>query len=164
MHSLRNWAAVFLLLLSAIIAGPCDAGTESQNSQSLAPYQTAIGLQTGFRSGALGAGLDINASYLLTNVGINARTWNNQSHNDSVKNELSIYGGIGLVDVFQLQLGYSSANEFLLRMRSDVPLTPTREAWEQFNRGKYWIITPVIEIPLSAHKAMVLGLGVGRSF
>jgi hypothetical protein len=49
-------------------------------------------------------------------------------------------------------------------MRSDVPLTPTREAWEQFNRGNYWILTPVIEIPLSAHKAMVLGLGVGRSF
>ena len=154
---------VFMLLLSAVLAPPGAAGTESQKSEGLAPSRTAIELQAGFSRGAFGAGLDINASYLLTNVGIQARTWNNKS-DDSSKSEFVIYGGAGLVDVVQLQIGYSTASAFLLRLRSDVPLTPTRGAWEQFNKGQYWILTPVIEIPLSAHNGIVLGMGVGRSF
>ncbi len=164
MHCNRIRAMVFVLLFSAILARPGAAGTDSQSSEGLAPYRTAIGLQAGFKSGAVGAGLDVNASYLLTNVGIQARTWDRKSNDDNPKSELSVYGGVGFVDVFQMQVGYSSAKELLLRLRSDVPLTPTRGMWDQFNKGQYWILTPVIEIPLSAHNALVLGMGVGRSF
>jgi hypothetical protein len=158
----RISAMVFMLLLSTALARPGDAGTGSLKNESLVPSRTAIELQTVFSGGAVGEGLDINAAYLLTNVGIQAKTWNNKS-NDS-KSEFGIYGGVGLVDVVQVQAGYSTAGAFLLRLRSDVPLTPTPSAWEQFRKGQYWIFTPVIEIPLSAHHAVALGIGLGRSF
>jgi hypothetical protein len=163
MHLICIRTMVFMLLFSAVLARPGNAGDKSQKGESLAPYRTAIGIQTGFRRGTFGAALDLNASYLWTNVGIQARTWN-EKFDDNSRSEFGMYGGIGFVDVFQLQVGYSSAGALLLRLRSDVPLTPTRGAWEQFYKGQYWILTPVIEIPLSAHNAVVLGMGVGRSF
>jgi hypothetical protein len=163
MHRNRIRAMVFALLLLTALERPGDAGMVSREGVNLVPTRTAIELQATFAGGAVGEGLDINASYLLTNVGIQARTWNAKS-DDRSKSEFGVYGGVGVVDVVQVQVGYFPSGAFLLRLRSDVPLTLTRGAWEQFNKGRYWILTPLIEIPLSSHHAVALGIGVGRSF
>ena len=53
---------------------------------------------------------------------------------------------------------------FVLRLRSDIPVTPTADSWTQFQKGRYWSLTPFVEFPLTAHHGTVFGLGLGRTF
>ncbi len=128
------------------------------------PGHTNLAMQLSASGGAVATGLDVNASYLLSNFGVNARRWNESREGDS-KSDVSLYVGVGLANVFQFQAGYSSVKNVLVRLRSDIPLTFTGEGREAYKeRGTYWAVTPIVELPLTRHHAVAAGVGVGRTF
>jgi len=128
------------------------------------PDRATAAVLVGTKGNATVAGVDINASTLLMNAGINARSWNRTDNDGSSKFDLGVYLGVGIANVFQMQAGYSAVTGFLLRLRSDIPVTPTDDSWSQFQKGRYWSITPFVEFPLADRHGTVFGLGLGRTF
>jgi len=143
---------------------PVHAVESTAGGGSFRPDQITAAVTAGTKGNATVAGVDINASTLLMNAGINARSWNRTDNDGSSKFDLGVYLGVGLANVFQLQAGHSTVTGFLLRLRSDIPVTPTDDSWAQFQKGRYWSITPCVEFPLTPHHGTVFGLGLGRTF
>jgi hypothetical protein len=144
------------------ITALATAATRSAPSFSwgnFVPDHIGVALQAGTKGNSTSVGAEISATNLLTNYGITARSWSNGSGLD-----LGIYAGIGFGNILQLQAGHSTETGFLLRLRSDYPLALTGDAWKEFYRRKYWMISPFVEVPLTRHHGTVFGLGLGRTF
>jgi len=164
MYFIHVRVAIVLLLWSVITAIPVHAAGSPTGDTGFAPDQTTAAVLVGTKGNAIGTGLDINASTLLMNGGINVRSWNRADNDGSSKFDLGVYLGVGIANVFQVQAGHSSVTGFLLRLRSDIPVTPTDDSWAEFQKGRYWSLTPFVEVPLTTHHGTVLGLGLGRTF
>jgi hypothetical protein len=164
MHFVRLRLTIVLLLWSVMTAAPVHAAGSPAGGTGFMPDRATAAVLVGTKGNAIVTGLDINASSLLMNGGINARSWNRTDSDGSSKFDLGVYLGVGLANVFQLQAGHSSVTGFLLRLRSDIPVTPTADSWTEFQKGRYWSITPFVEVPLTAHHGTVFGLGLGRTF
>jgi hypothetical protein len=118
-------------------------------------------------SAVRGYALDANAAVLIVNVGLSLRHWekdvtgwNGRRH----RNEAVFYTGIGLLNLIQVQRGFSNAGG-RTRIRSDIVLSdnfpfPTeRDDRGRFNQGI--AVSPFIEIG-SGRK--VYGIGIGLAF
>jgi hypothetical protein len=130
---------------------------------SFLPDRTAVSVLAATKGRATGTGLDINASSLLTNAG-SVMSWNGSGRDGSAKYDVGLYLGVGVANILQVQAGHSSETGFALRLRSDVPLTPTEASWARFNKGQYLTVAPFVEIPLTPHHGTVFGVGLGWTF
>jgi len=155
---------VFLLILLILLVQQSNAVEKAPAENGYVPDHLGVSVVGGTKGNATAAGIDVNASYLLTNIGFSARSWSVPTGTGSAKNDLGLYVGIGLGNLLQLQAGHSSEMGVLLRLRSDYPLALNAEGWDRFYQREYWMITPFIEIPLTAHHGTLFGLGVGRTF
>lgn len=159
-------AMPFLVLVTMLIL-PTRAACGPLNNIVASLDHATIAVQAGTKGGSIGTGLDVNVSTLFLNAGLNAWSWKSRegaANEDGARSEIGLYAGMGLATVLQLQAGYAIGKGFKLRLRSDVPLTLTEGAWREFKKGSYWVITPFIEISLSAHQGTLFGLGLGRAF
>jgi hypothetical protein len=164
MHFIHVRVAIVLLLWSVMTAAPVHAAGSATGGSGFKPDQTTTAVAANTKGNATGTGLDLNASTLFMNGGINARWWNRTDNDGSSKFDLSVYLGVGIANVFQMQAGHSSMTGFLIRLRSDIPVTPTAASWTEFQKESYWSITPFVEFPLTARHGIVFGLGLGRTF
>jgi hypothetical protein len=164
MHFIPVRVAIVLLLWSVMTATSVHAAGSTTAGSGFKPDQITAAVAAGTKGNAIGSGLDINASTLLMNAGINARSWTRTDSDGDSKFDLGVYLGVGIANVLQFQAGHSSVTGFLLRLRSDIPVAPTDDSWSQFQKGRYWSLTPFVEFPLTAHHGTVFGLGLGRTF
>jgi hypothetical protein len=118
-------------------------------------------------SGVRGYALDFNAAVLVVNVGLSARHWeqdvrgwNGRRHH----NEGTVYLGVGLLNLLQVQRGFSNAGS-RTRIRSDIvisdnfPFPSERENAGRFRQGI--AISPFIE---QGSGRKVYGIGIGFAF
>jgi hypothetical protein len=153
-----------MLAVSLTIASGGRADSTVKGAFNFAPDRTAVAVLVATKGNATAAGLEISASTLLMNGAIHARSWSRTEREGSSKNDLGVFLGVGLADILQIQAGHSSETGFALRLRSGIPVTPTAHSWAEFNKGRYWTITPLVEIPVTAHHGTVFGVGVGFTF
>ena len=115
-------------------------------------------------SGARGYALDANAAVLVINTGLSLRHWerdvvgwNGHRHH----NEATIYVGVGLLNLIQVQRGFSNAGS-RTRVRSDIVFSEDfplpREDRGRFGKG---IAVSVFIEQASGRKVYGLGLGLG---
>jgi hypothetical protein len=148
----------------SLAASLLTAGGVAAAGEGYMPDRAAVSALAATKGHATGTGLDINASSLLTNAGINVLSWNGSDRNGTAKYDLGLYLGVGLANIIQFQAGHTSETGFTLRIRSGIPLTLTEPSWARFNEGKYWTVTPLVEIPLTRHHGTVFGVGLGWTF
>ena len=155
---------VFILVLFFVLTRQSAAAEKPPAGNGYVPDHVGVSLTGGTKGNATAAGLDVNAWYLLTNIGFSVRSWSARGSTGASRSDLGLYAGIGFGNVLQLQAGYSFEMGALLRLRADYPLALTPEGWDRFQQGAYWMVTPFIEVPLAAHHGTLFGLGVGRTF
>jgi len=141
------------------------------------------------QSGLNGAGVDINIIIAFLNAGINYRHWESSDTvilgwdgSDISRDETTMYFGLGLLNMLQVQAGYSESGASL-RVRSDMvlfadsfPMFPSRYKdcpdnldYRQCNDIDIVrdgvVISPFIEFtPFEGNHKTVYGIGVGFVF
>ncbi len=118
------------------------------------------------RSGTKGYGVEGNTAVGFFNLSFSLRHWQRDVtlwNDRSVNNEGSIYVGVGLLDLIEIQRGYSSTGP-RTRVRVDISLSdefpfPGEQKWGRFQEGI--VLTPYVE---SQNGRKVYGLGVGLVF
>lgn len=114
-------------------------------------------------SGTKGFGLDSNAAVAIINVSLSLRHWQNDViawNGHSVNNEATVYFGIGLLNLIEIQRGFSNAGT-RTRIRMDITLSnrfpfASDENWGPFKKGI--VLTPFVEMEGGKK---VYGLGIG---
>lgn len=141
------------------------------------------------QAGASATGVDLNMVIAFLNAGINYRHWESKGKGilgwdggEISRDETTIYFGVGLLNVLQVQAGYSESGASL-RVRSDLvlfsgsfPMFPSiykdcpREVdYRQCNDIDFLrdglVVSPFVEFtPFEDNHKTVYGLGVGVVF
>ena len=150
----------FLLLgLAASFSPPAAADTPALGGWSLTQSRDQ-------RSGTKGYGIEGNTAVGFFNLSFSLRHWQNEValwNDRSVNNEGSIYVGVGLLNLIEIQRGYSNTGP-RSRIRIDISLSdafpfPSEQKWGRFQQGL--VLTPYVE---SQSGRKVFGLGIGLVF
>lgn len=158
--------AAAALVASGLVC--CAGGARAEEFVS-----PVVGLTAGvpvsyFRpSHAAGVGIDLNLAVVFVNGGLSYRHWNEDVDGwdgRRLRDEASLYLGVGLGGLVQLQGGLSNAG-FRIRLRSDIcltgdnaPLFPdASQEWGSFARGL--VLTPFLETDAGS-TAIGVGLGI----
>ncbi|MGA1824333.1 MAG: hypothetical protein ACMUIP_06665 [bacterium] len=116
----------------------------------------------------------MNMFMVFLNFGLSYKHWNAREHNwDIKKDEGNVYIGGGLFNYLQYQVGYSTSENILLRLRSDISIDEfftididfPRSRFEKTNVRKAFIISPIIEAQFGEKDdRIVFGVGFGSLY
>jgi hypothetical protein len=115
------------------------------------------------QSGARGYGLDSNGAIAFFNFSWSLRHWDSDItgwNGRRLNNEAAIYAGVGFLNLFQVQRGYSNAGA-RNRIRMDITFSDqfpfaSKEPWGRFKKGI--VLTPFVE---TGSGKRVYGVGIG---
>ncbi len=118
-------------------------------------------------AGTSGEGIDLNVVVLIFNLGFSFRHWNDNIigwDNNKVRNEQSLFVGLGFGGLFQVQAGFSQAGT-RMRIRSDIPLTGDEHLYDLPREHGHFVKTillcPFIETDFDKS---VYGISLGIAY
>jgi hypothetical protein len=117
-------------------------------------------------SGAKGFSLEANAAVLIFNFGVSLRRWNEHvlGWNDQpVQNEAALYIGFGLLNLLQIQSGFSNMG-YRTRFRSDLVLSEDFPLPGDNEKLGFWGGLTISLIFEKHSDKEVFSIGIGRAY